>query len=550
MNTSRLSRVAFLTAPIAFGLAVLTGFFVPIYTDEIGWRWQERAGLDGVDKLLSVVCGPTSIVKPPFWMMPARYYSAFWNVEFNSPIYTRVSGLLYALAWGALLIFTIRRIAPNRARARILVTLAFATMTIGLTPWLLVWSRPEQPIIISVTIAILISSRGWDNFTLVGHLRGWLTAATIVVLTSIAISYHLKAIFLAPVFIACTFMNSRVRQTLVPRLAGCAAIVIITVQGAQYWIGRLRCPAQQSFISSQNIASELLVAKSVREASSIALRMLVNINPFPYIARTVPRPNPMSAWLVELQISIGSTMVWWGAITFLWCLIFLFATNSFVRQAKTIASDGLDARLVIVSALLISMVGWIATQVAANDYEAALILPLMLLAAVIALTCSASAPKIVDSLNGLAIGATAAAAVSMVLVGTVFGSSLISASRQSGYLPLQPHSVSVFGYEALRSRILSLAKQCGIVEGQSRNLVIDDVTYYAFMTNPMPDHVGDLGTLYFPDLSLDYLRKRRSDGVIATCRKLPRPLQTIARREGEFCCLAPTWNQSVTRPAK
>ena len=37
----------------AWGLSLLLGLLVPVYSDEVGWRLQERAGLDGVDKLYS-----------------------------------------------------------------------------------------------------------------------------------------------------------------------------------------------------------------------------------------------------------------------------------------------------------------------------------------------------------------------------------------------------------------------------------------------------------------------------------------------------------------
>ena len=53
--------------------ALLAGLFLPVYTDEIGWRLQERAGFDGVDKLYTEICGPNTLARPPFWMMPVRY---------------------------------------------------------------------------------------------------------------------------------------------------------------------------------------------------------------------------------------------------------------------------------------------------------------------------------------------------------------------------------------------------------------------------------------------------------------------------------------------
>ena len=83
-------------------LAILAGLFLPIYTDEIGWRFQERAGFDGVDKMFSELCGPNTLARPAFFMWPARLYSALFNSLFPAPIWVRLSGILYALAFGAL----------------------------------------------------------------------------------------------------------------------------------------------------------------------------------------------------------------------------------------------------------------------------------------------------------------------------------------------------------------------------------------------------------------------------------------------------------------
>ena len=77
-----------------FVLAILAGIFYPVYTDEIGWRLQERAGFDGVDKLFTQICGPNTLAHPPFWRMPVRYYSALFNSLFADPLYVRLSGIL------------------------------------------------------------------------------------------------------------------------------------------------------------------------------------------------------------------------------------------------------------------------------------------------------------------------------------------------------------------------------------------------------------------------------------------------------------------------
>jgi hypothetical protein len=550
LTADKWSRAAFVIAPAAFCLAILTGLFVPVYTDEIGWRLQERAGLDGIDKLFNALCGPTSMVAPPLWMMPARYYSAFWNVEFPSPLYTRISGIIYALVWSVLLALMVRRIAPYGERYRILTTLAFAMMTIGLTPWLLIWSRPEQPILICLTAALWISAKGWDKSVVARKWRGSVAALAIVCLSSVAVSYHLKAVFLAPIFVACVMLSNRSRGTLALRFAAAATTLIMTADGARYWIARLRCPAQSAYLSSQNLGSDLVAAKSMHEAGVILLAMVGNINPFPYIGRTAPRPNPMSAWLVELQINTGSTVMWWVAITFLWSLVALFAANTYIRQAKVSRLYIAEPRLIITCTLLISMTGWIATQVIRNDYEAALIVPMLLMMLLLVLSCEAASRQIIDNVRMVALAATFGALVSMILVGYIFGSSLISASHQQGYIAHQPYSIAAFGYDLMRTRIQKLADQCGIVASKSRNLILDDLTYYTFMTNPTPDHVGGFGEKPAPVLSLDYLRARRSGGVIATCSKLPDGLRARAKADGELCCVAPTWNVPLTRPVK
>jgi hypothetical protein len=551
VDTGKLIRWSAWAVPAAFGLAVLSGIFVPLYTDEVGWRLQERAALDGVDKLFSLLCGPTSLARPPWWMMPARHYSAFWNVQFPSPLYTRISGILYALAWGAMLARLIVRLVPQIERRRVLTVLAFTMVTIGLGPWLLVWSRPEQPILLCLTGAILVSSRAWDRPAEQGVGAPWLRAAAILALAAIAVSYHLKAIFLFPVFLACLVASSRGKSNLAPRVIGSVLVTALTAQGAGYWIARLRCPIDQAYLHSQNLGADLLAARTIGEATAVAQQMFLNINPFVYIARSVPRPNPMSAWLAELQIDMAPALTWWLGLSFVWCLLLVFAVEAMIRQVCRARAEGLDPRVLIAAALVVSLVGWSATQVSKNDYEAILVVPMLLLVVVLGLSSRALPENVVKILRTAALGAPAAVMLSMIAVGWIYTPSLASAFHQRGYIDQQPYSTTAFGYEPVRRRLHALAAACGIDPVRSRNLVLDDVTYYGFMRSRTPDHAGGrFGIGAAEALSYDYLRRRASDGVIASCRKLPRALQSVAKRDGDLCCLAPTWNAPVTPRAK
>jgi hypothetical protein len=56
-----------------FVTMIVLGTALPLYTDEIVWRFQERAGFTpGVDPMFSDTCGPNTLARPPIFMIPAR----------------------------------------------------------------------------------------------------------------------------------------------------------------------------------------------------------------------------------------------------------------------------------------------------------------------------------------------------------------------------------------------------------------------------------------------------------------------------------------------
>src|SRR5574337_1346060 len=90
-------------------------------------------------------------------MMPVRYFSAFFNTTFADPIYVRLSGVVYALIWTFLLLRLLERVASDQKMSRLLGIIAFGLMSLGVMPLLLVWSRPEQPMLLAITSALVIA---------------------------------------------------------------------------------------------------------------------------------------------------------------------------------------------------------------------------------------------------------------------------------------------------------------------------------------------------------------------------------------------------------
>src|ERR1700712_4792485 len=106
----------FSLATAGYLLSLLVGMLVPVYTDETGWRFQERAAIDGVDILFNDVCGPNTLARPFWYMMPARWFSALANQALASPLFVRGEGVLCALAFAGLIWLLLRRLEPDVER--------------------------------------------------------------------------------------------------------------------------------------------------------------------------------------------------------------------------------------------------------------------------------------------------------------------------------------------------------------------------------------------------------------------------------------------------
>lgn len=525
-----------------FIAAILGGIFLPVYTDEIGWRLQERAGFDGVDKLFSQLCGPNTLAQPPFWMMPARYYSALFNTLFPEPIYVRLSGILYALVWTGMLLALIRRVADG-ARAIMLSILALGLLSLGTMPLLLVWSRPEQPILLAFTGAMLIATTDWKRGGTESSARtAWLRAAAILLLALIALSYHVKAIAAIPLFLACLAFATRGARTLVPRLVIGAVLVGAAVWAGHYWIDRFACPTDPGVraVYERNTGAALVSATSVSQLWPVIDKALGNLSLYIYPGLPAPRVEPMSDWLPSGKISAGNSFAWFLAMVFVWTLALIGSAMCLLRAAcRGWRERRLDSRAVLALVLFMTVVGWSAAGFS-GVYEASFAVPIMMFAVVLALSTDDDA-RYSGGVRILAVGAGLAGIASIAMVAVIYGPSLARATGERGYVKGQPYSISAFGYGGVESEIMAAARLCGIAEPVGkRRLLIDDVTYFPFMQSYMPEHrFGLFVPMVTTHDKIGYLRGIGSDGIIVSCSGLPPDVRARSRRQGQFCCIAP-----------
>jgi len=362
-------------APLVLVAMLLVGMLVPVYADEVGWRLQERAGIDGVDKLYSEQCGPNTLAAPPWFMLPVRFYSSFFNQLLPDPFWLRVSGVAYAVVWVALLLLLIRRVTGAERRST-LSGLGCGLMGLGVMPWLLVWSRPEQPIILAATAGLLIALGG-------ARTQRW-GPMLIALLATVALSYHFKALVLMPLFIACIAATAPLRAAWWNRGLAIAAVGAMAMVGARYWFARLSCPDDVLLAAAglkQNISLQLLTGSG--SWFSAPLRLIANYNLPAYVTQAAPDITPMSNWLPAHLVTKPVQIGWCVAMILAWTAGYGLTVWALIDAARRRVRD---ARPWLALVVLGCASVWCVGQVVRNVYEASFVLPLLTLAMVLALS--------------------------------------------------------------------------------------------------------------------------------------------------------------------
>ena len=522
--------------------ALVAGMLLPVYTDEVGWRLQLRAAFDGVDKMYADHCGPAALPVPPFFMWPVRWWSAFWNGHFPDPFWLRLSGVGYALGIVGLLWLLGRRARADlplpepgaRDRAGTLLLAApFALLALGQLPLLLVWSRPEQPLLLCVLGALLL---GWP-----GGGRARLRIAAIVALATIALSYHMKGVVLAPLFLLLIGHIAWRRRDWIGGAAGLLPLAAMAGLAAAYWVGRSRCPGDPVVARMYERLSDVSELTGSRGIDGIVAALNNNLGLGAYFASAAPVRITMSAWLEQDRIAPGLEN-FAGLLAVMLGGLFLVGVALALLQGARAGGRGAIADPRWTAALLIValLFGWAAIQPGKNIYEAPFVFAMLAAAWLLAFSVSGMSARVAAMARGIGWQLVLLVAAGLALIGATYGGSLVAAARDSGYLARQPYSVAVFGYGDEVPRIRAAAARCGIgPAGTNHALLIDDVTYFAFMQDRLPQHwLGVTGQ--WRDRAKDpiaYLAGRKSDGAILGCRYLTPEMRAQAIPTGEYCCM-------------
>jgi len=534
-NLRSLRLVAF----AALFLSLVVATLVPVYTDEIGWRLQMRAAIDGVDIMFNDLCGPTSMAGPAWFMWPARWFSASANMALANPVFVRAAGVACAATWIGLLYLITRRAQPDPERRTASQVMALSLAGLGLLPFVMVMSRPEQPVLLAITTVILIaltplptvSVRAWT----------WVKVAAILLLTTIAVSYHMKGVLYSVVALACLAVCARGSGTIVPRVLGGVTMLALVGSAAAYWIGRFRCPGDAAFaaqLARENIAA---VAATGGSPGDLLLKALTGANPLNYVGLAIPTKMPMSNWIPAGVFPGHVTSIAGLFVLAGWFTAFVLVALALVRHFKANGWRGVgEPRVLIAGAIVSCVLVWGASQLIKNVYEAAHTLPMLLLACVLAWSLpanKASSPL----MRKLPLVFVTGMLISQALVIGASAGPLLRAARTPAYPPGQPFSVSVSGYDEVRRDISRAMQASGMpTDRPLKRLLVDDLTYLALQDHKLPLHRLGVLSVWTGSITdpVAYLRSRGSDGVVVGCEYLPAQMRALASRSGKICAIS------------
>ncbi|MGE7470875.1 hypothetical protein ACQKLX_15630 [Bosea sp. NPDC003192] len=526
-------------------LNLTLGIFVPIYVDELVYKFGlARYLLEGGQQLsIYPQCIDTFLTPVPLPLIPgAVIIAGAW--QHLGLFGMRFSGFAFIVAWAALIWLIISRLTASRdVRVAVAFTL-FAVMSLGVTSYALLLSRPDQFLVLGLTILvafpIILDARERETGR---AASGWIiaTAALVYFLVISTASYaHPNIVYYTPVVLASAYLTFR-RVGLLPALGACAiALVVIgfgLMNGARV-LASCNDPALAAATGKRLVDLRGLLTAPLATIGVLLGNSLGGL--FDLLRYVSFTGNYQSGWLPPTPLLDG---VIGGTFLFVIRVIWHVAVVGAIVVATARLLHDRSPALLLAGALLISLAGQAAHNRSLNFTLIQLLLPLVALFCVLALTPVAetalSARWWMPLRNVVAGFAAASALVCLIflvpqLIGTAWSKRIFNDQ--------QHHSYSAFNASIRAQSTARLAQACRIVPGQAPGLVIDDVSYatfyrerrpmFATYVNPSLMGAGLKGRLP------EFFASHRSSGFIGKCNYLPWELQSVAIRDGENCCVS------------
>ena len=573
-------RVGYILAAIflvSFMVTLWSALLLPVYMDEIQWKMTvSRYFLDG-GKLIYLfpACEKGWLLATPISWYPGRILDGWIYGDASSPEKLRNYGcgifILLLLIWT----WIFSKVSKLSKINCFLFISAF--FSIGMLPYLMVFNRPEQSLLLWVSLGLVSNflinpDKNWPFITRVLVLIGY------IILGFLIASSHPKGLYLLPLML---LVYWRLERSLIFRFVYFLAILFSAYETFSLW--RLRTVCDESFwltkiIKEFTIQPQLAVSDPVAFIQSgienlqrwrgyfeplafhstypsewfvgtpfvlnypklfwiisygvpyLAIGILVFfllLNKWGYllvkIYYHIKIKKQQFQWAVTILIAIVFIIVnqWqWAVVIFTYMLTPMYS-GRWVFFKRPLNHPISQEFLGVQAGIFLAIFGLSFMQTFVNFYEASLMWPLVLLFFIYSTA----------KLNPLFQRALLSYLLPLFLIiGISFSIIRIVITWDSPIMQLRP---PISKQENLEKIKLFAKNECGVSE-LAYPLIIDDKTYPAFWDRPFPMHVAYVvGWWSTGTVPSETIKKREPQGMIISCDS------TNAKHSQDgVCCLS------------
>lgn len=526
-----------------FFVVLLSGVFLPVYSDEVVTKFRiARLFLEGGDAVtLFPQCTATTGRAVSWMFYPVGILLSALYAHLG-PLGLRVSGVILSLAWFGLLAYWCLAQACDRKLALQRFTGLVAVTSLGILPLLWVLSRPEQLLVLAILMLCLVALFSSKPKSASGQGA---VALGVALLLSFLFYAHPKSMFYMPFALAAVWLTTASYHKLV-RYGLILLVLVLCVQVFKYFnaLGACQDAPSIKFILGANTLLPGALFSTPNEFISAAFNNLVSF-PQRLLLHVTFADTYQSGWLPPLSVGFGALpylnlAIYYSLLVFVVGIHFL-AVLMFVLQVVRRHVAGPTLLALLLAGANIGNAFFYNIQ---NFYAGAQFIPLTIIITMLLMpsrreTIETRLPALVAYFMLLLLSvASMVTSLALVTPGIIRNSSSVQSS-----LPGQPLSIPVFGAQSHLSSIRKLGASCGIPVQSAESVVVDHMTYFAFVQDKKPIHVlyvSELG--YGGDLTngrlLPFLKSLGSPGLITRCEWVPKELQR-AQEKGEmgYCCV-------------
>mgnify|MGYP007114253550 CR=1 FL=1 len=532
-STGLISRQSMFTAltlffTASFALTLWMAFYVPVYGDEIAWKLFSNRQFVDHGKLVYIFAQ----CDKGYWLdTPITWYPMQWldSLIYGNASNDRLLRILGSMGF-VLLLGSWTVILRSTSQLPWLICTLFVTVffSFGITPFLMVFNRPELPLLLWLTLALMLSL-WFDRHPLQTRTSKILLTLVFALIACLMTATHPKGLFFFPLLLLAWWRSVRWWPAVLPLLTVMAWTGFET---NRIWSIRTSCeeyPGLSALLKSLTLRPNQLWQQPLDFMTGVFTNIKHSTQ---YISKMAFDAAYSADWLPAGGATFSKLSVVWVSQILVWLPIVLMTIVIVWNTINLVTSTTRDRRFwPFASLIFLSLMMIMSFQTAKNFYEPSLIWPLILLVTIYSFHGTQNNTEIANSQR----------IVRWVLP------TLLIASLLSGYMRYELFFHHAQSWQIKQSQDHSLKinelqqfaqNQCGI-EPHTPNLALSLVAYGSFWEHPKPI-ILDYSTGWWATEAnfAQTMHKREAGGLVAECRDLPPEIKPFAKRQGKNCCVS------------